>query len=173
MSSCGSAWRSRMLGDQILLQIADLLRVLDHLLARLHAADLLRHRMRPALNLFGVEPLEAELLADDANRHRHGEVIDAIRLPFVGQLLDHVRHHVGDDGLELLHAMRGERLVHQLANARVIRRIRHDRVGKESAAIANQNLLELRRKALRVLLRITLLEPRTSAGSRSTVCRSS
>ena len=143
--------------DQITLQVADFRGVLDHLLARLHAPDLLCDSMRPALNFFTVELLEAELLADDAYRHRHGEIIDAICLAFVGQLLDQICDDGGNDGFELLHAMRGEGLIHQLADARVIRRIGHDRVWKETTAVAYQDLLELRREALGVLLRIAFL----------------
>src|SRR3546814_3087839 len=66
------------LRDDEILQITDLHGVVDHLLAVLHATDLCGDRARPALDLVGIELAGAHLLADQRDRQRYREILDAI-----------------------------------------------------------------------------------------------
>ena len=135
------------LADDEVLQLADQRGVADHLLAVLHLRDLRGDRTRPALDLVGIELLDAHLLADDADRHRHREILDAVDdgavLRLFGQLLDLVDDHRRDARLDRSDTVRGEGLVEQAPHARVRGRVVLDRVRKEAAAIAFENLLEL------------------------------
>src|SRR3546814_15368751 len=56
---------------------------------------------------------------------------------------DDLTNDRGDARLQLLHAVRGEGVFHQLADARVIRRVGHDRVGEVAAAVLAQIGFEL------------------------------
>lgn len=66
-------------GDNGVLKLADIARVLQHPLAALHVSDLRHHRVRPGLHLVRIELIEAELFADDTGRERDGEFLDERR----------------------------------------------------------------------------------------------
>lgn len=141
--------------DDELLQLADLTGVLEHLLARLHSADLRDDRERPPLDLARIHIADAELLRNDGRRERHGEMrydVDApIALDGVGERFDELSDTGRDGRFQQRGAVCGESLFHEAPHSSMRRRILHDGVEEKATAFALENLLELIVEALCIL----------------------
>ena len=145
-------------GDEFL-QLAHHLRVFEHGLAVLHAADLVEHRLGPHRDFCSADfaPVEAELLADDVRGERTADVVNAVGAALVRHAFDQIDDDLADPRFQVLDPVRGEGLLGQLAQARVPRRIDRQ-VADEAAAVTLHDLDEFGEVLAAVTVLIAVFE---------------
>ena len=151
------------LADQVVLQVADLPGIREHRLARSASRPICAVTATDQREIWSSMPaVEPELLDDHADRQRDGDVLHRVGTRLApGDARRSGRRTTADARLQFLDPVRGEGVLHQLADARVVGRVRHDRVGEIAAAVLAQVLAELVLQPARLRNRGSRCGPRT------------
>ena len=118
---------SPVLGDQLVEVVRQLTgrgdAALDHLGRRKRRGQQVRGGGRPFGEALAIGERHAHHLADDRRRHRQRQVGDDVHLAALGDAIEQLVDQHLDARPQRLDGARAKRLVHQLAQPRVIRRV--------------------------------------------------